>query len=84
MLQVVGQRFAHQPLSMMLSRYGAPARQMNVEGVTVYTWEAADTLYFRSQPPLYVRCQLDAYVRDGTVVDVGMAGQQGACERFLP
>src|SRR5690606_4872810 len=33
-LQVVGQRFAHQPLSMMLSRYGAPARQMNVEGVT--------------------------------------------------
>lgn len=81
----VGQRFAGRPVSEMLGRYGAPLRSMEVGGETVYSWEARDTLFFNTQPPLPVRCQLDAYVpASGVVRTVGVTGQMGACPKFLP
>lgn len=83
-LQAVGDAYAGRALGAMTSRYGAPLRSMPAGDVTIYSWEVRDVLYFDTQAPLHVRCQLDAYVQDGTVETVGLNGQQGACERFLP
>lgn len=83
-VQRVGDRFVGKAAGTMFARYGAPPRQMETGGVTVYTWERSDTLYFRTQPPLVVRCQLDAYVSDGVVRTVGVNGKQAACVQFLP
>lgn len=84
-LGAVGQRFAGQPVTEMMARYGAPARSMPVGEETVYSWDRADTMHFQTQAPLNVRCQLDAYVKpDGVVRTVGLSGQQGACPAFIP
>lgn len=84
-LQAIGDRYAGRPLTELMGRYGAPARQMQVGAETIYSWEVADTLYFGSQPPLYVRCQLDAYVPEtGIVRTVSINGKEGACIRFMP
>lgn len=81
----VGARFAGRPVQEMTARYGAPLRQQPIAGETVYSWERSRTMTFSSQPPLFVRCQLDAYVKeDGVVRTIGFSGQLGACDAFMP
>lgn len=83
-LKIIGDRYVGQNVLEMTSRFGAPARRMEVDEFTVYSWERHSTLHFQTQPPLNVRCQLDAYVdKSGVVRNVGFSGQRGAaCESF--
>lgn len=82
---LVGGRFAGRPVQEMTGRYGAPLRQQQVAGETVFSWERSRTMTFSSQPPAFVRCQLDAYVRpDGIVRTIGFSGQLGGCDAFAP
>lgn len=81
--ELMGMRFAGKPVQVMMSRYGAPLRETKVGSETVYSWERSTIMYFRTQPPMPVKCQLDAYVRsDGIVRTVGLSGQNGACPLF--
>ena len=57
--RAVGDRFAGRPISEMLGRYGAPARQQSIAGEQVMTWERLEYLDFGRGPEPY-RCQLDA------------------------
>ena len=83
-LGVIGDRYVGKNILEMVSRFGAPIRKMDVDKFTVYSWEKQTTMYFQTQPPLNVRCQLDAYAdSDGIVRNVGFSGQRGAaCENF--
>lgn len=51
----------------------------------MYAWRVEDVLYYSTQPPLSVWCELVAYADDhGTVTNVGVSGKDGACVRFTP
>ncbi|MGH8171815.1 MAG: hypothetical protein ACREPX_01630 [Rhodanobacteraceae bacterium] len=83
--QDAGQRFAGQPVQVMLARYGAPLRQQVIAGETVYTWERSNVITYRTRPSVRVSCQLDAYVSaSGIVRTIGFNGQDGACPMFAP
>ena len=77
--------YANGPVQQMFTRYGAPLRQTEASGAMIYSWDKSTVMYFGTQPPLPVQCQMDAYVTpSGTVTAVNVSGQMGACELFMP
>lgn len=76
--------YATGPVQNMLTRYGAPLRQMPSGNAVIYSWERSRVMYFGTQPPLPVTCQMDAYVSPaGVVTAVNVSGQMGACVMFM-
>lgn len=72
------------PVTMVMQDYGAPLRQMAVGSGAVYSWEKDHTQYFQTQPPALWHCQMDAYADlAGTVTQITVRGNMGACVRFL-
>lgn len=83
--QVIGDRYVGGPVQQLMVRYGAPRREMKLQGETIYTWEREKTMHFEYSAPLHLQCQLDVYVKpDGVIRTLGVSGKQLACEMFLP
>lgn len=81
----IGTRFSGQPVEQIIARYGAPTRQIEIRGETIYTWERTNVMTFQTRPDVRVGCQLDAYVTQaGIVRTIGLNGQNGACPQFAP
>lgn len=82
--EVLNRAYQGGPVKAVMDRHGAPLRQMATRDGAIYTWEQDRVMYFDTRPPANVHCQMDAYVTpDGTVSEISVNGQNGACVAFL-
>lgn len=79
--QQIDANYVNQPVRSMMTRYGAPDRQMASGESMIYTW----TISRVQRSGELLQCQMDAYVTAREIVaNVNLSGANGACTAFTP